>query len=41
MAHSILNREDMEMLHEITYSFTERVETVLEKIVQQGGNGNE
>ena len=51
------NLNDLEMLHEVTYSFavsnakeevketakyeTERVETVLEKIIQQGGNWNE
>ena len=52
-----LTIEDLEMLHEVTYSFamsnakekvkkiakyeTERVETVLEKIMKQGGNWNE
>ena len=51
------NLNDLEMLHEVTYSFamsnakekvkkiakyeTERVETVLEKIMKQGGNWNE
>ena len=51
------NLNDLEMLHEVTYSFavgnakkevketakyeTERVETVLEKIIQQGGSWNE
>lgn len=51
------NLNDLEMLHEVTYSFavtnakeevkeaakyeTERVEAVLEKIIQQGGNWNE